>query len=157
MSSEVSSKVAVVMGSVSDEDVMKRCIEYLKYFSIPYEVHVMSAHREPDRVDEFAEKAEERGICVVIAGAGMAAALPGVIASKTTIPVIGVPLDASPLNGMDAVYSILQMPPGIPVGTVAIGSAGAKNAAVLAAEIIALQDPDLRKRLREFRRRGSKI
>ncbi|HHS12621.1 MAG TPA: 5-(carboxyamino)imidazole ribonucleotide mutase [bacterium] len=150
-------KVAIIMGSDSDRDAMDHCGRILSFLKIPYEMEVMSAHRDPDRVDAFAREAEARGIKVVIAGAGMAAALPGVVAARTLLPVIGVPLAGSPLNGQDALYSIVQMPPGIPVATVAIGSAGAKNAAVLAAEILALTDPAIRERLVDFRSRGCKI
>jgi len=157
MSSESKSLIAVVMGSMSDQKAMEDCTKYLDYFQIPYEVHVMSAHRDPDQVDAFAQDAEGKGIRVIVAGAGMAAALPGVIAARTTLPVIGVPLSGSPLKGQDALYSIVQMPPGIPVATVAIGSAGAKNAAVLAVEILALSDESIKKRLLDFRKQGSKI
>lgn len=150
-------KVAVLMGSTSDEPVMKTCIEYLEHFNISYEVHVLSAHRNPDKVTAFALGAEEKGIGVIIAGAGMAAHLPGVVASWTTVPVIGVPMEGSPLRGQDALYSMVQMPAGVPVATVSIGSAGAKNAAVLAAEILALHDPEIKKKLVEFRKRGSKF
>ena len=150
-------KVAVLMGSLSDEPVMKKCLDYLEFFGISYEVHILSAHRNPEKVDAFASNAESRGIQVIIAGAGMAAALPGVIAARTTRPVIGVPLEGSALGGQDALYSIVQMPPGIPVATVAIGSAGAKNAAVLAAEILALHDMELKKVLMAFRESGCKL
>jgi 5-(carboxyamino)imidazole ribonucleotide mutase len=150
-------QVAVLMGSSSDEPVMKKCLNYLEFFNISYEVHILSAHRNPAEVDDFACNAENRGIRVIIAGAGMSAALPGVIAARTLLPVVGVPLEGSALGGLDALYSIVQMPPGIPVATVAIGSAGARNAAILAAEILALQDMDLKKRLMAFRERGSKL
>ena len=149
-------KVVVLMGSSSDESVMKECAEYLDRFGIPFEIHIMSAHRNPEEVDAFARNAEENGIRVIIAGAGMAAHLPGVLASRTLLPVIGVPLEASSLKGQDSLYSIVQMPPGIPVATVSIGSAGAKNAAVLAAEILALNDDSVKKKLVEFRKQGSK-
>lgn len=149
-------KAAVLMGSSSDEPVMKKCLDYLDSFGIPYEVHVMSAHRTPEKVDAFASSAEEKGFGVIIAGAGMAAHLPGVVASRTLLPVIGVPLEGSALAGQDALFSIVQMPSGIPVATVSIGSAGAKNAAVLAAEILALENPELKKKLMEFRKKGSK-
>ena len=157
MSDSSINKVAVLMGSTSDEAVMEKCLKYLEFFEIPYEVSVLSAHRDPQKVDAFAVDAEKRGIQVIIAGAGMAAALPGVIAARTTLPVIGVPLEGSALGGQDALYSIVQMPPGIPVATVAIGSAGAKNAAILAAEILALHDVDVKKRLISFRESGSKL
>ncbi len=157
MNSQSIKTVAVLMGSTSDEPVMQKCRAYLDYFGIPCEMHVMSAHRNPDAVNRFAREAEEKGVGVIIAGAGMAAHLPGVIASRTTLPVIGVPLAGSALGGQDALYSIVQMPAGIPVATVAIGSAGAKNAAVLAAEILALNNPDIRNRLQAFREAGSKL
>jgi 5-(carboxyamino)imidazole ribonucleotide mutase len=149
-------KVAVLMGSTSDESVMKACTDGLDAFGIPYETHVMSAHRDPERVGAFAREAASMGFGVIIAGAGMAAHLPGVAAAWTTLPVIGVPLDGSALSGQDALYSMVQMPAGIPVATVAIGKAGAKNAAVLAAEILALVYPELKSRLAEFRKKGSK-
>ena len=149
-------KALVLMGSQSDEKAMEKCHAYLEAFGIGYESHVASAHRNPDKVDALASAAEERGVKVIIAAAGMAAALPGVVAARTPLPVIGVPLDASPLGGMDALYSIVQMPPGIPVATVAIGSAGARNAAVLAAQIIALEDKTVRAKLDTFRQNGFK-
>jgi 5-(carboxyamino)imidazole ribonucleotide mutase len=149
-------KVAVLMGSASDEGTMKACVEALARFGIPCEVRVLSAHRNPDEVAAFARGAEASGIDIVIAGAGMAAALPGAVAAHTTLPVIGVPLAGSALNGMDALVSIVQMPPGIPVACVAIGKAGATNAAILAAEILALKYPELREKLSLFRKNGSK-
>jgi len=150
-------KVAVLMGSPSDEAVMKACTDGLAAFAVPFETAVMSAHRDPETVAAFARGAEAAGFEVIIAGAGMAAALPGVIASHTTVPVIGVPLEGSALGGVDALYSIVQMPPGIPVACVAVGRAGAKNAAVLAAEILALKYPELKKKLAEFRKAGAKL
>ncbi|MBN2201663.1 5-(carboxyamino)imidazole ribonucleotide mutase [bacterium] len=150
-------KVAVLMGSPSDEAVMKACTDGLASFAVPFETAVMSAHRDPEAVAAFARGAEAAGFDLIIAGAGMAAALPGVIASHTTLPVIGVPLEGSALGGVDALYSIVQMPPGIPVACVAVGKAGAKNAAVLAAEILALKYPELKKKLAEFRKGGAKL
>lgn len=150
-------KVAVLMGSSSDEAIMKSCVDGLNYFGIPHEVHVMSAHRSPETVDRFAVEAEKNGFGVIIAGAGMAAHLAGVVASRTVLPVIGVPLEGSALGGQDALYSIVQMPSGIPVATVAIGKAGARNAAVLAAEILALWDNEIRQKLLIFRQKGSKL
>ena len=150
-------KVAVLMGSSSDEAVMQFCIGGLDYFGIPHEVHVMSAHRTPEAVDRFAVEAEKNGFGIIIAGAGMAAHLPGVVASRTTLPVIGVPLEGSALGGQDALYSMVQMPTGIPVATVAIGKAGARNAAVLAAEILALRDSEIGQKLLIFRQKGSKL
>jgi phosphoribosylaminoimidazole carboxylase PurE protein len=150
-------KVAIVMGSVSDDEIMRNCERYLQYFGVEYEKMVLSAHRNPIETIEFARNAEERGFKVIIAGAGMAAHLPGVIAANTTLPVIGVPIPSSELNGVDSLYSIVQMPPGIPVATVAIGKAGAVNAAVLAVQMLALQDENLKKKLEEFRSKGSKL
>jgi len=150
-------KVAVVMGSASDKPVMEECTLHLNYFRIESEEFILSAHRTPDQTAEFAKTARDRGFCVIIAGAGMAAHLPGVIAAYTTLPVIGVPLAGSALNGVDALHSIVQMPAGVPVATVAIGKAGAVNAAVLAAEIIGLTSDTIRIRLEEFKKAGCKI
>jgi 5-(carboxyamino)imidazole ribonucleotide mutase len=150
-------KVAILMGSESDKEVMQNCVKYLEWFAIDYELKVLSAHRSPDATADFAKNAEKNGFDLIIAAAGMAAHLPGFVAANTTLPVIGVPLAASEMRGVDALYSIVQMPPGIPVATVAIGSAGAKNAAVLAAEILALNDGKLKESLQEFRKRGAKI
>lgn len=150
-------KVAVLMGSHSDETVMQHCIQLLEYFHVPHEVHVISAHRNPDELTAFVKSIDKQHIHVVIAGAGMAAHLPGVLASLTTVPVIGVPLEGSSLGGQDALFSMVQMPSGIPVATVAIGKAGARNAAILAAEILALQDDVLKKKLIAFRKKGSKM
>jgi 5-(carboxyamino)imidazole ribonucleotide mutase len=150
-------KVAILLGSESDKEVMENCTDYLDWFDIEYELKVLSAHRNPRETVAFAKSAEKRGIGLIVAAAGMAAHLPGVVAAHTTLPVIGVPLSSSDLRGVDALYSIVQMPAGIPVATVAIGGAGAKNAAILAAEILATSDTRLRKKLREFRKRGSKI
>jgi len=149
--------VAIMMGSQSDAEIMKNCEEYLTQFGISAEVKVVSAHRQPDETAEYARQAEGRGIKVIIAAAGMAAHLPGVVASLTTIPVIGVPLPASELQGVDALYSIVQMPAGIPVATMAIGKTGARNAAVLAAEIIALQDTSVKAKLIAFKKNGAKF
>ena len=143
--------VALVMGSTSDMDVMQGCEEMLEEFGIPYEVRITSAHRTPDQTREFAEQAEDRGIEAIIAGAGWAAHLAGVIAAHTTLPVIGVPIDSSPLHGMDALLSTVQMPPGVPVATVAIGKGGAKNAAILAARILALKHPEIAMELKRHR------
>jgi phosphoribosylaminoimidazole carboxylase PurE protein len=144
-------KVAVLMGSESDRTRMEGTLKVLEDLGIPHEAHVMSAHRSPDRVAAFAAGAAGKGLRVLIAGAGMANHLAGAVAARTLLPVIGVPLDASPLSGMDSLLSTVQMPPGVPVATVAVGSAGAKNAAWLAAEILALGDPDLAGRLRARR------
>jgi phosphoribosylaminoimidazole carboxylase PurE protein len=157
MNSKTSSKVAVIMGSTSDSETMQSCLDVLKYFEIPFDVHTISAHRNPDQLISFSQEAEANGFKVIIAGAGMAAHLPGVIASRTILPVIGIPLDSSSLGGQDALFSIVQMPPGVPVATVSIGKAGAKNSAVLAAEILALQDSELKKKLLSFKNSGCKI
>jgi phosphoribosylaminoimidazole carboxylase PurE protein len=143
--------VGIVMGSTSDADVMESCINQLREFMIPYELKVSSAHRTPEQTRIFAETAADRGLEVIIAGAGWAAHLAGVIAAHTLLPVIGVPINSSPLNGMDALLSTVQMPPGIPVATVALGKGGAMNAAVLAAQILALKYPDIAERLKGFR------
>ncbi len=144
-------KVAVVMGSRSDQPVMQATIDVLARLGIDYEVAVISAHRTPERAREFARTARDRGIEVIIAGAGMAAHLPGVLASWTTLPVIGVPLASSELKGMDALCAIVQMPPGIPVATVAIGKAGAQNAAYLAAQMLGLRHDDIRQAYDRYR------
>ncbi|WP_456342856.1 5-(carboxyamino)imidazole ribonucleotide mutase [Thermovibrio sp.] len=143
-------KVAVVMGSKSDLPVMEACTKTLEEFGVPYDVKVLSAHRTIDEVLAFCERAEEE-YDVIIAAAGYAAHLGGVIAAKTVLPVIGVPLDASPLKGIDSLLSIVQMPGGIPVATVTIGKAGAKNAAVLAVEIMAIKYPELKEKLKAYR------
>jgi len=142
-------RIGIVVGSDSDLPVMKAATEALDQFGVPYEVEVRSAHRTPKQVAEYAETAEERGLVVIIAGAGCAAALPGVIAAHTALPVIGVPIDASPLNGVDALYAIVQMPSGVPVATVGIN--GARNAALLAVQIAATADEQLRQRFREYK------
>jgi 5-(carboxyamino)imidazole ribonucleotide mutase len=140
----MSALVAVLMGSKSDMETMQACMDTLAKFGVEHEVHVMSAHRTPDRVREFVSSARERGFEVIIAAAGGAAALPGVCKAYTPLPVIGVPLASSDLKGVDALYSIVQMPPGMPVATVAVGGWGARNAATLAAEILALSHDDIR-------------
>ena len=149
--------VAILLGSKSDEDVMRSCADYLTKFGISHDMKILSAHRQPDDTATFVKNADHQGYKIIVAAAGMAAHLPGFCASLTTLPVIGVPLPGSDLNGLDALYSIVQMPAGVPVATVAIGNAGAKNAAVLAAEIIALNDPAVKKKLEEFRKNGSKF
>lgn len=150
-------KVAVVMGSTSDKPIMDECTRHLDFFGIENEEFIYSAHRTPELTSEFAKTARDNGFQVIIAGAGMAAHLPGVIAAYTTLPVIGVPLAGSALNGVDALHSIVQMPSGVPVATVAIGKPGAVNAAVLAAEIIGLFNEAVRKKLDEFKKMGCKI
>jgi len=147
----MSIQVAIVMGSASDWDVMSNASKLLDKFGIEHESRVLSAHRTPKQLEEFIVEAEKNGIQVFIAGAGLAAALPGVVAAQTTIPVIGVPLIAGSLDGMDALMAIVQMPPGIPVGTVAIGKPGAINAALYALSIMALKDESLAKKLKNYR------
>jgi len=144
-------QVAVIMGSKSDREVMQHAVDMLQHFDIVHEVQIVSAHRTPDRMFTFAEQAAGRGIQVIIAGAGGAAHLPGMVAAKTVLPVIGVPVPSAHLNGMDSLLSIVQMPRGVPVATVAIGRSGAANAGLLAAQILALQDPGLGERLRAYR------
>jgi len=141
-------KVSIIMGSTSDLPVMEAAAKFLDGMEIPFEINALSAHRTPDQVEEFAKNASRRGIRVIIAAAGMAAHLPGVIAAMTTLPVIGVPIKAS-LEGLDALLAIVQMPPGIPVATVGIN--GAQNAAILAAEILAIADPELQKKMTAFK------
>ena len=143
--------VGIVMGSKSDWATMQHGAALLKELNIPYEVRIMSAHRTPDWTVEYASTAEERGIEVIIAGAGGAAALPGAVVAKTVLPVLGVPTQTSALNGLDSLLSMVQMPKGVPVGTLAIGSSGAANAALLAAAILGLKYPEIRGRLREYR------
>src|SRR5215213_8626170 len=143
--------VAVIMGSKSDLKTMQAAIDLLEELGVPFEASVVSAHRTPDRMFEFAASAESRGIEVIIAAAGGAAHLPGMVAAKTTIPVLGVPIPATALNGVDALLSIVQMPKGIPVGTLAIGEPGAANAALLAASIVGQRHPEVRERLRAWR------
>lgn len=142
-------KVAIVMGSVSDETVMKKASDVLKEFGVDYEINVLSAHRMPNKTREFAKSVKDKGIEVIIAGAGEAAHLPGVIASYTTVPVIGVPIKASNLGGLDSLLSIVQMPSGVPVACMSID--GAKNAALLAIQILALKYDDLAEKLKKYK------
>ena len=142
-------KVAVIMGSTSDWEVMKQACLILEEFDIPYSRDVVSAHRTPERLFEYAKEAKKRGIEVIIAGAGGAAHLPGMVASMTTLPVVGVPVKSSKLSGLDSMLSIVQMPPGVPVGTMAID--GAKNAALYAVSILAVYDAELSLKLEEYR------
>ena len=144
--------VAVVMGSTSDWETMQHADETLKRFNVPHECRVLSAHRTPAQAAEFAANAEERGLEVIIAAAGGAAHLAGVLAAQTLLPVLGVPMESKALKGMDSLLSIVQMPAGIPVGTLAIGKAGATNAALFAVAILANSRPELREKLREFRK-----
>jgi 5-(carboxyamino)imidazole ribonucleotide mutase len=150
---EPSPAVAIVMGSQSDWEAMRHCADTLKDLGIPFETRVASAHRTPDRVHAFATGAKGRGIKVIVAAAGMAAALPGVVAALTPLPVIGVPMEGKVLGGLDAVLSMVQMPGGVPVATVAVGKAGAVNAALLAAAILALGDAGAARALDDFRAR----
>jgi 5-(carboxyamino)imidazole ribonucleotide mutase len=150
MNTTTNPKVAVLMGSASDWEIVKEAVATLKNFGIPVEAHVISAHRTPDVAAEFARNAENRGIKVIIAAAGAAAHLAGVIAAHTTLPVIGIPM-TSVLNGLDSLLSTVQMPGGIPVGTMAIGKAGAINAGIYAAQILALSDETLREKLRQHK------
>jgi 5-(carboxyamino)imidazole ribonucleotide mutase len=143
--------VAVIMGSKSDWETMRHADETLTTFGVPHECQIVSAHRTPAWLAEFAASAESRGLRVIIAGAGGAAHLPGMVAAQTTVPVLGVPVESHALKGMDSLLSIVQMPAGIPVGTLAIGKAGATNAALLAVSILANEDPELRAALRKFR------
>ena len=146
-------RVGVVMGSQSDWDVMQHAARVLKDFGVSYEARVVSAHRTPDTMFEYAEGARERGLACIIAGAGGAAHLPGMIASKTTLPVLGVPVPSRHLAGQDSLYSIVQMPKGIPVATFAIGEAGAANAGLFAVSLLAAADEGLAKKLAEYRER----
>ena len=141
--------VSIIMGSTSDLPVMEKAAQLLNDMHVPFEMNALSAHRTPEAVEQFAKQAAGRGIKVIIAAAGMAAALPGVIAANTTLPVIGVPVKGSVLDGVDALYSIIQMPPGIPVATVAIN--GAMNAAILAVQMLALSDENLAKAFAEYK------
>lgn len=149
--SDINPKVLVIMGSKSDYEVIAETEKLLSEFGISNEVHIASAHRTPDKVLELSTKAQERGIKVIIAAAGLAAHLAGVIAAHTTLPVIGVPLEGSSLGGLDSLLSVVQMPQGVPVATVAIGKHGARNAAVLAAQILALFDDAVAYKLKKYR------
>jgi 5-(carboxyamino)imidazole ribonucleotide mutase len=148
-----STLVAILMGSSSDWETMRHCAEMLDQLQVPNESHILSAHRTPDATADFARKAADRGIQVIIAGAGGAAHLAGVVAGYTWLPVLGVPMQSQALHGLDSLLSIAQMPGGVPVGTLAIGTAGAKNAALLAAGIIALHDKKIRQNLQAFRKK----
>ncbi|MEO1281569.1 MAG: 5-(carboxyamino)imidazole ribonucleotide mutase [Pseudomonadota bacterium] len=143
--------VGIIMGSQSDWSTMKKAADTLETLGIPFETRIVSAHRTPDRMYDYAKSARERGIKVLIAGAGGAAHLPGMVASLTTLPVLGVPVSSKAMSGIDSLYSIVQMPAGVPVGTLAIGEPGATNAALLAAQVLALNDHDLALRVDAFR------
>ncbi len=145
--------VGILMGSDSDLPTMQEAAKVLEAFGVPFEMHVASAHRTPERVRRYARAAERRGVHLLIAGAGSAAHLAGVLAAHVTLPVIGIPMESGALNGLDALLSTVQMPGGIPVATVAIGRAGARNAGLLAVQILAISDPGLRRKLREHRAR----
>ena len=151
MTNKAEAEIAIVMGSKSDWATMSEATQILDQFSLPYHVEVVSAHRTPDKLFTFAENAKKNGYKVIIAGAGGAAHLPGMIAAKTIVPVLGVPVKSSMLSGVDSLYSIVQMPKGIPVGTLAIGPAGAANAGLLAVQILATFNPDLAQKLHAFR------
>ena len=148
-------KVAIIMGSESDAEEMKHASEVLNELGIKNESRVISAHRTPDRLREYILNAEKNGVKVFIGGAGMAAALPGVIAAHTHLPVLGVPIESKSLKGMDSLLSIAQMPPGIPVGTLAIGSAGSINAGLLAASILSVSDQEIESKLKDYRKKQS--
>lgn len=144
-------KVGIIMGSKSDLETMKEAAHVLESFKVPYEIKVVSAHRTPELMVDYSQTAKARGLSVIIAGAGGAAHLPGMVAAMTTLPVIGVPIQSKALNGLDSLLSIVQMPGGVPVATVAIGKAGAKNAGLLAAQILATTDDNLSQRLEAYR------
>ncbi len=144
-------KVAIIVGSESDREQMERGLEVLKHFEIPYDFKILSAHRNPEALHDYINSLDEKVYAVIIAGAGMAAALPGCVAAQTLLPVIGVPMTGGALNGVDALYSIVQMPKGIPVGCMAIGSSGAVNAAIYAVRIMSLSDDILRLKLAKHR------
>ncbi len=146
-------KISVIMGSDSDLPVMKKCVEVCDEFGVGYEMRVISAHRNPDEIYEYSKNVSSRGIKVIIAGAGGAAHLPGVIAAGTTLPVIGVPIKSKALNGLDSLLSIVQMPPGVPVASTAID--GAKNAALFAMQILALSDEEIAKKYREYKKKAA--
>lgn len=150
-------KVLIIMGSQSDEGVMSECSNWLNWFGIENEMVVASAHRNPDKVRDLMINAKDNGFGVIVAAAGMAAALPGVCSAYTSLPVLGVPLDGGLPGGIDALYSIVQMPAGLPVGTLAVGKAGARNAAALAARIIALSNASIAQRVEEFKQNGYRI
>ncbi len=147
----MSALVGVIMGSKSDWPTMKNAVEMLEEFGVPHEVEVVSAHRTPDKMFDYASSAQSRGLKVIIAGAGGAAHLPGMVAAKTIVPVLGVPVQSRALSGQDSLLSIAQMPGGIPVGTLAIGEAGAKNAGILAAQIVANEDKQVQEKVAAFR------
>ena len=148
-----STRVGILMGSPSDRPVMGETAKVLDQLQVGWEMHISSAHRSPEKTLAYARAARERGLGVIVAGAGWAAHLAGVVASSTTLPVIGVPIDSSPLQGLDALLAIVQMPPGVPVATTSIGKGGARNAGILAAQIIGVGDPELQERLAAFKQK----
>ena len=148
---KMSAKIGVIMGSQSDWSTMKNTVDVIDSFNIPYELNIVSAHRTPNRLYEYAKQAEAKGIKVIIAGAGGAAHLPGMIASLTTLPVLGVPILSEAMKGMDSLLSIVQMPSGVPVGTLAIGKSGATNAGLLSLQILAINDQTLAKKIKNYR------
>ncbi|MGD9487703.1 MAG: 5-(carboxyamino)imidazole ribonucleotide mutase [Calditrichaceae bacterium] len=150
-------KLAILLGSKSDKSYAESAEIYLKYFGIEYEINIMSAHRNPALVTEFATNAREKGYSAIIAGAGMAAHLAGVVAAHTDLPVLGVPLPGGVMDGLDALLSTVQMPAGVPVATFAVGKAGMRNAVVFAAQIFALSEPGILESLKEFREKGSRL
>jgi 5-(carboxyamino)imidazole ribonucleotide mutase len=154
---DIMPSVTIIMGSKSDGECMKNCEDYLIYFGVKYDIKILSAHRNPDEVADFAKNAEKNGVKVIIAAAGMAAHLGGVVAAHTTLPVLGVPMKGGIMDGLDALLSMVQMPAGVPVPTLAAGSAGAKNAAITAVQILALSDNNLKEKLIEFKRTGCRI
>ncbi|MBH90141.1 MAG: 5-(carboxyamino)imidazole ribonucleotide mutase [Magnetovibrio sp.] len=151
----MSGKIAICMGSQSDWKTMKEAANILEQFAVPHEVKIISAHRTPNRLTNFADKAHDQGFEVIVAGAGGAAHLPGMLAANTHIPVLGVPIESASLKGMDSLLSIVQMPAGVPVGTLAIGIPGAKNAAILAVTILALKDERIADKIIEWRKKQS--
>ena len=151
MTSNETPLVSIVMGSDSDLDRMAEAAKVLEEFEIPFEITISSAHRSPEMTTEYATTARDRGIHVIIAGAGRAAHLAGVIAAHTTLPVVGVPIDGGPLDGVDALYSTVQLPPGVPVATMAIGSGGARNAGIFAVQVLSLNNPDLQTKLQAYK------
>jgi 5-(carboxyamino)imidazole ribonucleotide mutase len=157
MKTKIKPLVGIIMGSTSDWETIKNAADILTEFGVEHECKVVSAHRTPDLLFEYAKMAEKRGLEVIIAGAGGAAHLPGMCASQTVLPVLGVPVESKTLKGIDSLLSIVQMPAGIPVGTLAIGEAGAKNAALLAISILATSRPELKKKLHRFRRKQMQI
>ena len=148
---KMSARIGVIMGSQSDWVTMKNSVDIIDSFNIPYQLNIVSAHRTPQRLYEYAKGAEKRGIKVIVAGAGGAAHLPGMVASLTTLPVLGVPIQSKAMKGMDSLLSIVQMPAGVPVGTLAIGVSGATNAGLLALQILSINDEVLSKKLKDYR------